>query len=218
MEREYSILELMGKEDIELHSKAIPLRRTAGEAFANMRKHALKDGIDLKIVSGFRDFTRQELIWERKYRRYTEAQGMKPIDAIDKIIEYSTIPGTSRHHWGTDVDIVDGYRKANGDLLVPGKFGADGPFYEMKKWMDQHAGQYGYYLVYTDDPKRKGFKYEPWHYSYAPVSIPMLTAFRGKNILGIMKHEEFLGSEHFTTGFVTSYIQDHILGINRVLL
>ena len=27
--------------------------------------------------------------------------------AIDKIIEYSTLPGTSRHHWGTDIDIID---------------------------------------------------------------------------------------------------------------
>ena len=27
------------------------------------------------------------------------------IDAINEIIRFSTIPGTSRHHWGTDIDI-----------------------------------------------------------------------------------------------------------------
>ena len=215
---EYSILELMGKADIELHGKGINLREEAHDAFVAMKKAAYSDGIDLKIVSSYRNFERQRGIWERKYLRYTDNNQMAPLEAIDKIVEYSTIPGTSRHHWGTDVDIVDGYRKVEGDVLVPSKFGEGQPYADFKKWMDENSKTYDFYLVYTDEPGRRGFKYEPWHYSFAPISIQMLAEFRRKNIMQLLKEEDFYGSENFTEGFLTNYIQDNILDINIELL
>ena len=215
---EYSILELMGKEDIKVYGKGINLRKEAHDAFVEMKKAAYSAGIDLKVISGYRNFERQVQIWERKYDNYTEEDGMAPIDAIDKIIKYSTIPGTSRHHWGTDVDIVDGYRKVEGNVLDPNKFGEGGPYEDFKNWMDANSEKYGFYLVYTDHPKRKGFKYEPWHYSYAPISKPMLTAFRRKNILLLLQQEDFYGSEHFTNGFIKNYVRNNILDINKDLL
>lgn len=215
---DYSILELMGKEDIQLYGKDINLRKEAHDAFLEMKKAAYSDGIDLKIVSSYRSFQRQAGIFERKFLAYTEDDGMDPLDAIDKIIEYSTIPGTSRHHWGTDIDVIDGYRKVDGDVLVPEKYGAGEPFEDFKLWMDEHSETYGFYLVYTDNPKRRGFKYEPWHYSYAPLSIPMLEEFRSKNIASLLQHEDFYGAEHFTLGFLRSYIQNNILDINRALI
>lgn len=217
-EDEYSIEELMGKADIDLYGEGINLRKEAHDAFLEMKKAAQLDGIDIKIVSSFRSFDRQLAIFERKYDRFTEDDGMEPLAAIDKIIEYSTIPGTSRHHWGTDIDIIDGSKKVEGDVLVPEKFGEGAPFEDFKKWMDENSKKYGYHLVYTDDPKRRGFKYEPWHYSYAPLSIPMLTAFRKKNILQLLEKEDFMGLEHFTNGFVNSYIHNNILDINPELL
>ena len=217
-EIEYSVLELMGKEDIELFGEGINLRKEAHDAFLEMKKAAYSDGIDIKIVSSYRNYYRQEAIWERKYMRYTEDDSMDPLKAIDKIIEYSTIPGTSRHHWGTDIDIIDGYRKTDGDVLVPEKFEAGGPFEDFKKWMDENSNKFDYYLVYTNEPKRRGFKYEPWHYSFAPISIPMLTAYRRLNILLLLRQEELYGSEHFTTGFIKNYIQNNILDINPELL
>lgn len=215
---EYSIVELMGKTDIKLFGKDINLREEAHDAFVKMKKAAYMDGIDLKIVSSYRNFQRQEGIFERKFIRYTEEDAMNPLAAIDKIIEYSTIPGTSRHHWGTDIDVIDGYRKTNGDVLVPEKFGAGGPFEDFKKWMDENSETYDFHLVYTDEKKRRGFKYEPWHYSYAPISKPMLEAFRSKNIVALLQRETFYGAEHFTIGFLKTYIQNNILDINRALL
>ena len=214
----YSVEELMGKADIELHGKDINLRKEAHDAFLEMKKAAYQDGIDIKIVSSFRSFDRQLAIFERKYLQYTEDEGMEPLAAIDKIIEYSTIPGTSRHHWGTDIDIIDGSKPTEGDVLVPSKFEEGGPFADLKAWMDQHASEYGFYLVYTKEPKRRGFKYEPWHYSYAPLSVPMLEVFRRKNILQLLVEEDFLGSEFLTTGFIKTYIRDNILDINQTLL
>ena len=216
-EQGFSEAELTGKADIELFGKDINLRAAAHEAFVEMKKAAYQDGIDIKVVSSYRDYERQRAIFERKYVTYTE-EGMEPLEAIDEIVKYSTIPGTSRHHWGTDADLVDGSKRAEGDLLVADKFEAGGPFEDFKKWMDAHSEDYGFYLVYTDTPKRRGFKYEPWHYSYAPLSIPMLTAFRKMNILRILEKDDFLGSEHLTTGFIRNYITDNILDINPALL
>lgn len=215
---EYSIEELMGKAEIELFGEGINLRKEAHDAFIKMKKAAYSDGFDIKMISSYRSFERQKAIFERKFIKYTETDGMQPMDAIDKIIEYSTIPGTSRHHWGTDIDIIDGYPRVSGDVLVPEKFGEGGPFEAFKKWLDENAVKFGYHLVYTDDYFRKGFKYEPWHYSYAPLSKPMLEQFRGFNIFRQLIREEYEGSEHFTTGFLKTYIQNNILGINEDLL
>lgn len=214
----YSIFELMGKSEIDLYGKDINLRKEACEAYLKMRDAAKADGIDIKIVSSFRNFERQKAIFERKYERYTEEEGLAPLEAIDKIILYSTIPGTSRHHWGTDIDIIQDHVPVEGDVLVPEKFGQDGPFEELKTWMDANSEDFGFYLVYTDNPKRRGFKYEPWHYSYAPIAIPMLTEFRKKNIMALLQEENFAGVEHMTTGFINSYIRDNILDINPALL
>ncbi|HDZ13330.1 hypothetical protein LCGC14_0822750 [marine sediment metagenome] len=215
---EYSILELMGKADVEMYGDGYKLLKEVNDAFLAMKKEAYKAGIDLKVVSAFRSFERQRSIWERKFQNYTDDNDMEPLAAIDKIVEYSTIPGTSRHHWGTDIDIVDGYRKVDGDVLVPSKFAEGEPFADFKKWMDENANTHGFYLVYTDTPGRRGFKYEPWHYSYAPISKPMLAEFRKKNIMRLLQDEQFYGCEHFTEGFLTNYIEDNILDINRELL
>lgn len=216
-ETRYSMEELMGKADIDLYGEDINLRKEAHDAFVEMRKAALADDIDIKIVSSYRSFDRQAAIFERKYLKYTD-DGMEPLDAVEKIIEYSTIPGTSRHHWGTDVDLIDGSPRVDGDVLVASKFETEGPFEKFKLWMDENSEKFNYYLVYTNNPKRRGFKYEPWHYSYAPLSKPMLKTFRLKNILKQLKAEDFLGSDDLTTEFVKTYIEDNILDINPELL
>lgn len=215
---EYSLEELMGKADIELFGEGINLRKEAYEAYGEMKKAAYQAGFDIEMVSSFRNFDRQKAIWERKFIKYTSDEGLEPIPAMEKIIEYSTIPGTSRHHWGTDIDIIDGYPKVSGDVLVPEKFDENGPFGAFKKWLDQNSEKYGFYLVYTDNYFRKGFKYEPWHYSYAPLSKPMLEQFRKTNILKHLSEENFEGSEYFTRTFLKNYIHHHILDINPDLL
>jgi LAS superfamily LD-carboxypeptidase LdcB len=207
----------MGKADIELLGKDINLRPEAYEAFLEMKKDAYQDGIDIQVASSFRSFDRQRTIFERKFINYTD-DGLEPLEAIDKIIEYSTIPGTSRHHWGTDVDLIDGSKPASGDLLIQENYESGGPFEDFKIWMDENSERYGYFLVYTNHPKRKGFKYEPWHYSYAPLSRPMLAEYRRLNLIRLLEHEDFLGAEYFTRGFLHNYITDNILDINRDLL
>ena len=137
LNKEYSTKELMGQADIELFGEGINLRKEAHDAYVAMKKAAYSDGFDIKMISSYRSFERQKAIFERKFIRFTE-DGLKPMDAILKIVEYSTIPGTSRHHWGTEVDIIDGNPKSSGDVLVPEKFEGNGPFAQFKKWLDEN--------------------------------------------------------------------------------
>ncbi|MEP0263868.1 M15 family metallopeptidase [Dokdonia sp.] len=210
--------ELLGKGSPLLHTGTnYRLRPEAATAFEDMRKAALKDKIQIKAVSSYRDYAHQNRIWERKYNRFRES-GLSPIASIQKIIAYSTIPGTSRHHWGTDIDLIDGTPKVNGDVLVPSKFHGSGPFCDFKEWMDEHSQEFGFYLVYTDTPSRKGFKYEPWHYSYAPLSKKYLRTYKTLDIKAILQKEQLVGSNDFTSSFIEHYINENILDINPDLL
>lgn len=186
-------------------------------AFEKMRNDALKANIDIEIISAYRSFERQKEIFENKYTQYIQ-DGLQPRDAIQKIIEYSTIPGTSRHHWGTDIDIIDANPNRPEDVLLPEHFHGDGPFTKLKEWLNEHASSYGFYEVYTNNATRKGFKYEPWHFSYAPVAIPMLEAYRSIDVKQVLFEENIKGSEHFSDEFITRYRAENILDINPMLL
>ena len=64
----------------------------------------------------------------------------------------------------------------------------------------------------------KGFSHEPWHFSYKPVSKPMLEAYKKLDIKSILQQEKIMGSEHFSDDFIAKYVQEHILDINPELL
>lgn len=184
--------ELIGKGSPKLFGNSFKLRFEAYEAFLEMKSEALKDNIDIQIVSSYRNFNHQNRIWTRKYKSYTK-QGLSSIDAIYKIIEYSTIPGTSRHHWGTDMDIIDGNPIQPENLLLTKHFEGEGPYTKLKNWMDKNANSFGFYLVYTKNDNRKGFKYEPWHYSFKPLSEIYIKDYKELDILKILSDEEIMG-------------------------
>ena len=212
----YSTALLLGQKELKLYKASIPLAKKAGRAFEKMQNAAQKEGIEIEIVSGYRSYDRQKDIWNRKFKAYKEA-GFSDTENINKIIEYSTLPGTSRHHWGTEVDIIDGAKPKKGDVLVSQKFIGEGPYAALKKWMDQHANSYGFYLPYTENPLRKGFYFEPWHYSYAPLSIPLLQAYKALDLNQVLKTEGLAGKNALTPDFLQRYYKHHILGINPVL-
>ena len=179
-----------------------------------MKKAALKDGIKIKIVSGFRDFDRQKLIWNSKFKKFTTEYNLSEIDAINEIIRFSTIPGTSRHHWGTEIDVIDEDFKNENDPLVADKYELGGVFHKLKKWMDMNAKKYGFHLTYDNEPGRKGFEYEPWHYSYLPVSKKYLSKFLEIDIIEVISKVDIHGKELFSDDFISNYINNNILEIN----
>ena len=215
----FSRNQLIGKDDLNItgSSYTTKMHKDAAVAFQKMKTEATKEGFEIELVSAYRSFERQKEIFEEKYNRYT-AQGLTPFQAIKKIIEYSTIPGTSRHHWGTDIDIIDANAPRPKSVLQPEHFHGNGPFCNLKNWLNEHAESFGFYEVYTNNENRKGFKYEPWHFSYAPVSIPMLKEFKDLDLKKILLEEKIKGAEYFTNDFIKQYRNENILDINPKLL
>lgn len=186
------------------------------DAFERMRTDAKKAGFDICVISSYRNFAYQNGIWERKFKA-NKAKGLSNQKNIEKIIEYSTIPGTSRHHWGTDIDIIDMTKGIPNDPLHEKHFNEGGQMRKFKLWLDENANKYGFYLVYTNDPKRKGFKYEPWHFTYKPISDKMLAEYKKLDIKNILQKNNLMGSESFTNEFIEKYRNENILDINPQL-
>ena len=186
------------------------------EAYERMRQAAAKEGIDIKVVSAHRSYHRQREIWNAKYKTLT-LQGLPARDAIQEIITYSTLPGTSRHHWGTDIDIIDNANPQSGDVLLAEKFYGDGPSSALRSWMNRNAADYGFLEVYTDHPNRKGFAHEPWHYTYHSLSKAYLEVLTNQVISEIAKDEQLLGRKFLDADFFKSYTTEHLLDINPAL-
>ena len=208
--------DLLGQGKLNFYNESIRLLPEAGKAFIAMREAALEEGIEIEIVSAYRSYERQKFIWNRKF--YSNAyKGISPKENINKIIEYSTLPGTSRHHWGTDIDIIDGKKPKEGDLLLEEKFHENGPYVRLREWMEKNANRFGFYLPYTDSPKRKGFNYEPWHYSFAPLSIPMLEEYLKLDLINLLTPNDLSGKSCIDKEFLESYINKNVLDINPKL-
>jgi D-alanyl-D-alanine carboxypeptidase len=145
----------------------IYLRREAYEAFKRMHEAALKEGITLTILSATRNFDAQKGIWERKWKR-PQYEGKTDVERIVDILKFSSMPGTSRHHWGTDIDL---------NSLEPAYF-TTGKGLMIYQWLCAHAADFGYFQTYTSKKDgRSGYEEEAWHWSYMPLAGPMLKEY-----------------------------------------
>jgi D-alanyl-D-alanine carboxypeptidase len=156
--------------------------RTAGALIA-MRNEARLAGIELNVVSAFRDFNRQIVIWAGKFNgqrplldRAGKALDRKKLDEsalIEAILIWSALPGASRHHWGTEIDVIDAAATAGEPpQLLPAEFAVGGCFERLNGWLDSNMGRFGFFRPYATD--RGGVQPEPWHLSYAEISTSAL--------------------------------------------
>ena len=208
---------LTGMDNSKIVGDTIQLERETYNAFIKMKDAAEKDGIKIKIVSGFRDFYRQQTIWNNKYKKFTEEFLLDGPSAIKEIIRFSTIPGTSRHHWGTEIDVIDKNFENEKNLLISKKYEEGGIFNSLKKWMDKNSEKFGFYIVYDDNDKRPGFEYEPWHYTYKPVSDSYQTEFLKLDLKSIISKTKLAGKEFINEEFIKKYIDENIMGISSHL-
>ena len=148
--------------------------------FQAMCDVAAGEGLQITVASGHRSFARQLAIWNSK------ALGLRPVlddsgcpidlaslsdsDKVMSILRWSALPGCSRHHWGTDMDVWDAaavppdYRLQ----LVPEEYVGTGPFSRLSEWLQEHAADYGFIRPYAIDTG--GVAPEPWHLSYLPLA------------------------------------------------
>ncbi|HMV43977.1 MAG TPA: M15 family metallopeptidase [Leptospiraceae bacterium] len=119
------------------------------------------------VVSAHRSYADQKSIWEQKFkgtRKMRESiEGKTPEQIVNLILEYSSAPGTSRHHWGTDIDI---------NALQNDYFTGKGNGAFLYEWLQKNAHKYGFCQPYNELSKRnnKGYNEEKWHWSYARVA------------------------------------------------
>ncbi len=134
------------------------LHKQTYKAFKKMYESAKKAGITLTIVSGTRNFYDQKDIWEGKWETFEVSSDLRK--AL-KILNYSSMPMTSRHHWGTDIDL----NNLNNSYFESGQGKKE---YE---WLKAHANEFGFYQPYTDKSLhgRTGYNEEKWHWSYVPL-------------------------------------------------
>lgn len=182
-------LELTGRARthvVELDHPRCVLHAGVVTSFLAMRDAAAGAGIDLVAASSFRDFDRQVLLWNRKWsgEQALFDRGGNPIDAaslddagrVDAILCWSAIPGGSRHHWGSDVDLIDAAAMPDGYKvqLVPSEYAANGVFGRLGAWLDRNMTRFGFYRPYGSSGCGAGV--EPWHLSYWPVSSAALAS------------------------------------------
>ncbi len=212
-------IQLVGLEKPFLCGSTYLLVPEAFEAFENMRKAAQKDGLILWGTSGYRSFQAQKSIWNQKFLKLkADFPTYKIEDIVNCIIEYTAVPGTSRHHWGTDIDIVDAYGYQHDQPLVEENYEPKGEYQYLNYWLCKYANDFGYAQVYTPAKERTGFKYEPWHYSYYPISKKILHQISDYSFENISALDTVLGYKALNKVFFETYIKDYMFGIDDKLI
>jgi LAS superfamily LD-carboxypeptidase LdcB len=220
-------LELTGRARthvVQVEDLRCALHRDVLEPFLALRTAAARDGIDLKVFSAFRDFSAQLSIWNRKFSGqrplYTrdgavlEHASLGVDELLEAILHWSALPGASRHHWGSDIDVFDAaaiapdYRVQ----LLPEEFAEAGPFERLNHWLAQYAAQFGFFRPY--DRERGGVYPEPWHISHAPVAVPALNALTPAVIAHALQQAEILGQEAVVARLDAIY-QDYVVNVGR---
>jgi D-alanyl-D-alanine carboxypeptidase len=119
----------------------------AASAWQAMKIAAARDGVDLKIVSGFRGISRQADIVRAKLDR-----GL----SLEEILQVSAPPGYSEHHTGRAVDLT-----TPGVRPLEAEFDGTAAF----RWLNTYAAGFGFVLSYPAG-NSAGYRYEPWHWCH----------------------------------------------------
>jgi zinc D-Ala-D-Ala carboxypeptidase len=131
------------KTEFSSNKASFQFRKTAIPDLKNMFDDAKKDGINLKIVSSYRSYTTQIVVFEGWKKKYGEKEALR----------ISAPPGASQHQLGTAIDFNS----------------LDEKFENSKegKWLYENAYKYGFILSFPKGMENiTGYKYEPWHYRY----------------------------------------------------
>ena len=181
------------------------LRKETFAAFQKMAAAAKKDGVNLFIISATRNFDSQKKIWENKWNGKTKVEGKNLTTVSDLkerariILLYSSMPGTSRHHWGTDMDLnsLDNHYFSTEEGL------------KIHQWLTLHASDFGFCQPYSSKVNgRTGYEEEKWHWSYLPLSKSFLKEYEKQ--ISYSDITDFEGSEHSLS---LKIIADYVDGV-----
>ena len=195
-------------EKYNISGRKIYARKETLEAFEKMAESAEKNSIELNITSATRNFDYQKELWEKKWTGTTFVEGKKLPESVpngqerfEKILEYSAVHGTSRHHWGTDIDIN----------------GVDPKYFETREgekvyeWLKENAPLFGFCQTYDEKgiTRFSGYNEEKWHWSYLPLARGFTQEY--KNLIRDEDIAGFLGDEYIAQ---ENLINNYVLSIN----
>lgn len=180
----------------------IYLRKATYEAYKKMYEKASKQGIVLNILSATRNFDAQKMIWENKWKD-AKYKDLAPNQRAEAIMKFSSMPGTSRHHWGTDIDLNN---------LSPTYF-ESGEGKRIYDWLLTNAADFGFYQTYTSKKSgRTGYEEEKWHWTYLPLSREFLKQYNEK-----IKYSDISGFSGSSTASFVRAIEHYVNGIDPAL-
>ena len=134
------------------------------EALEQMLVACEQAGNEPRICSAYRTYASQEKLYRNKVNRLIAAG--HPRDEAEKLAATEVaVPGTSEHHLGLAVDIVDAsnWNLDETQAKTPSQL-----------WLMEHCWEYGFILRYPNEKSSvTGIIYEPWHYRYVGVEISM---------------------------------------------
>lgn len=195
------------------------LHKEIVEPFTCLRQQAKKAGFDLAIVSAYRDYARQLAIWNAKacgkrqlldtMGRVLNCEQLNDREKLAAILRWSAIPGTSRHHWGSDIDIYDASRIDRQQVrLIPEEVEKGGICADMHEWLTERIANnesYGFFRPYNRDSG--GVAPEMWHLSYWPVSKQYMTQLTPDLMLKLWQESELMLLDELKTNITDIWSQ-----------
>ena len=193
-------------------SRGALMHERAAEAFNTLQARANDAGFQLSVASSYRSYERQLAIFngkwcgERPVLDDTDStlvrQDYSAEEWLHLILRFSALPGTSRHHWGTDIDIFDPTRIPLGESLqlVPSEYRVGGIFEDLTQWLDELIAANdceGFFRPYDQD--RGGVAEEPWHLSYEPVASSVRSCLTADALRDLWLHETSLRPDGYNT-------------------
>ncbi len=175
------------------------------ENYYKLKDCAKREGIQLGVISSYRSFDQQKIIWNKK------AQGLRPLysksgalldydqlsqeELLEAILNWSAIPGASRHHWGTDIDIYDESKVESKEEveLLPKESEPGGKFEKLHTWLSEQVKEnksFGFFRPYSKD--LGGVNREDWHISYYPESNEILNNFTLDIFIKMLNEQDIL--------------------------
>lgn len=133
------------------------LQTEAADAFLAMQAAAAKDGVDVRMQSGYRSVSYQKKLYDNKTQYYRD-KGLSEAAAREKAATIVNPPGCSEHNCGLAADL----NSPEHTTLDTG-FADTAAF----RWLCENAEQYGFILRYPREAESvTGITYEPWHWRY----------------------------------------------------
>ena len=130
----------------------IVVRDVVVDDLADLLDSAIDNGTPLTLISGYRDFSRQNSLFDQLYEERGEAAS-----------ETIALPGHSEHQLGTAVDVL---RPHMTELST--EFGETAA----GEWLAENAHEYGFVISYPDGGEDTTcYAYEPWHLRYVGTEV-----------------------------------------------